>query len=301
MTPAKVAPATVRMLKGEAGPIGPQGREGAAGRDGTDGASGEAGSDGLPGAEGAGAASLFGDGSDGDGTVSSADTLTRDMYFEDLAIAPGAVLKTGGFRIFVRETLTLGDQAVISRDGNNGVSTQEGAALTGGTLGGSTSGGSVNTSACEAPDVSNSLGGRGAFDPTLSPGSGVVSLPPEGEGGAAIFRSAHAAISGRTLKGDRVMGGSGGAGSAPCNAGGGSGGGVVVVAARRVSVTGTARLSVRGGNGTHTTGSSGGGGGGVIAVVTTVPKPAGLTLDVRGGTSGPTASAPAPGRALWLE
>jgi len=51
---------------------------------------------------------LFGDGSDGDLTVSSGQTiyLSSDMYYQDLTIESGATLFTNGFRIFVNGTLT---------------------------------------------------------------------------------------------------------------------------------------------------------------------------------------------------
>src|SRR5215217_6400537 len=52
---------------------------------------------------------LFGDGSDGDQTISSNTALNRDTYYHDLTIDPGMTLNPGGFRIFVSGTLTMGD------------------------------------------------------------------------------------------------------------------------------------------------------------------------------------------------
>ena len=49
----------------------------------------------------------FGDGSDGDVTISGAVTLTRDMFYRNLTIAAGAALNPLGFRIFVSDTLDL--------------------------------------------------------------------------------------------------------------------------------------------------------------------------------------------------
>ena len=45
----------------------------------------------------------FGDGSDGNVTISSPTTLTRDMYYNNLTV--NSTLTTAGFRIFVKETI----------------------------------------------------------------------------------------------------------------------------------------------------------------------------------------------------
>lgn len=63
----------------------------------------------------------YGDGSDGDVTISVNTTLTRDMFYENLTIADGVVLNPGGYRIFVRTALTfLGTTGRIAQDGGNG-------------------------------------------------------------------------------------------------------------------------------------------------------------------------------------
>src|SRR2546426_12736233 len=92
---------------------------------------------------------LFGDGSDGDVTITKTKStfLTRDMYYNNLTIESGQTLNPNGFRVFVSGTLTLEDGARISRDGNDAtavinpvsheVSGEAGAALRAGTLGGS--------------------------------------------------------------------------------------------------------------------------------------------------------------------
>ena len=51
---------------------------------------------------------MFGDGSDGDVTITTATTLTRDMYYHNLTISDFMSLNPGGYRIFVSGTLTLG-------------------------------------------------------------------------------------------------------------------------------------------------------------------------------------------------
>ncbi len=56
----------------------------------------------------------FGDGSDGTVVISSNTTLTSDMYYENLTISNNAVLKPGGYRIFVRTLLTIESGSSIS-------------------------------------------------------------------------------------------------------------------------------------------------------------------------------------------
>ena len=46
----------------------------------------------------------FGDGSDGDVTISSPTTLTRDMYYNNLVVSN--TLTTDGYRIFVKNTIS---------------------------------------------------------------------------------------------------------------------------------------------------------------------------------------------------
>jgi len=89
----------------------------------------------------------FGDGSDGDVTITSETTLTRDMYYNNLTIAQGAILNPNGYRIFVKNTLI--NNGVLRRNGNPGEDgdgklgnyAQGGAPLSSGTLFGSAGGG----------------------------------------------------------------------------------------------------------------------------------------------------------------
>ena len=60
----------------------------------------------------------FSDGSDGEVTLSASTTLISDMYYNNLTVDSGVVLNTGGYRIFVKGTLT--NNGTISRDGNIG-------------------------------------------------------------------------------------------------------------------------------------------------------------------------------------
>ena len=65
----------------------------------------------------------FGDGSDGDVTISSGTTaITRDMYYNNLTISGTGILQTNGFKLFVKNTLDLTNAGVgaIQANGTNG-------------------------------------------------------------------------------------------------------------------------------------------------------------------------------------
>ena len=63
---------------------------------------------------------LYGDGSDGDVTISINTSLTRDMYYNNLTVNTGIELNPAWFAIYVLGTLTLTGTAKIIRNGNNG-------------------------------------------------------------------------------------------------------------------------------------------------------------------------------------
>jgi hypothetical protein len=75
---------------------------------------------------------VFGDGSDGDVTISENTNLSRDMYYDDLTIDSGKILFTKGYRIFVKNTLlnngTIDHNGGNGGDGGNGSSSEAGAA-----------------------------------------------------------------------------------------------------------------------------------------------------------------------------
>jgi hypothetical protein len=235
---------------------------------------------------------LFGDGSDGDVTISST-TLNRDHYYHDLTIDPGETLNPGGYRIFVSGTLTFGDGSKIARNGNNikVLPSGGGAALSSGSLGGSGAGGDTSTD--DGASVVNSLGGNGGIGDAANVG-GIATPPAAAGGGAQVFDQAMAALSGRSLDGTRVNGGAGGGGSCcGTTGGGGGGGGVVVVVARRVALDGSAAITANGGGAVN----GGAGGGGVVVVITSTPKPAGMTLSADSVGSHPGE----PGFTAWLD
>lgn len=261
---------------------GPSGAQGPAGVAGTPGAAGSAGTNGAAGAAGVGIGGIFGNGADGSQTIAANTTLTRDMYFASLTLSPGVTLNAGGFRIFVSGTLTLEIGSRISRDGLDASAGGPAAGLTPGSLGGSAPG--ANIGLCAGGTASNSLGGVGGTG--VSCPGGPATPPDATVGGPQAFDAATAALSGRTLDGAPVSGGSGGGGGSSAAGNGGGGGGVVCVAARSVTVTGSASITADGG---ANAGDGGGGGGGVVVVVSTSPQPTGLTLSAAGGGNPPHA------------
>lgn len=62
----------------------------------------------------------FGDGSDGNATISGDTTLTTDMYYNNLTVNTGVTLHSGSWRIFVKDTLTTNGTGKISNAGNPG-------------------------------------------------------------------------------------------------------------------------------------------------------------------------------------
>jgi hypothetical protein len=50
---------------------------------------------------------IYGQGTDGNVTVSSDTSITSDMYYNNLTVNSGVLLKTNGYRVFVKNTLTL--------------------------------------------------------------------------------------------------------------------------------------------------------------------------------------------------
>lgn len=95
----------------------------------------------------------FGDGSDGDVTISSPTTLTRDMYYNNLTV--NSTLTTNGYRIYVKNTIN-GTGTVDWGTPNNG--TVGLASLNRGT-GGTQSGAGVMKSAAGSDGGGNTGGG----------------------------------------------------------------------------------------------------------------------------------------------
>ena len=105
---------------------------------------------------------LFGDGSDGNVTISATTTLTRDMYYNDLTINAGQWLHAGGYRIFVAGTLT--NNGHIDADGGAASGTTAGVAAVGNILGNGFAGAAGTTGSgagTAGTSTTSSLGGAG--------------------------------------------------------------------------------------------------------------------------------------------
>lgn len=195
---------------------------------------------------------IYGSGQDGNVTISSNTTLTRDMYYSNLTIADGVHLNTAGFKVFVRNSLSF------STDVANKATTSIGLKNGSSAIGTLSSGG--------LGSVTNSLGGASA--------SYTVTAPSPAE----YFSLARNAVTGYMLSATQTT---------PLFLRGGAGdntnygGGVVVVCARRVSGYGTIYATGYS-SGSYTTG------GGVIVYVSQAVRSSAVDVNVAGYASGTT-------------
>lgn len=252
----------------------------------------------------------YGSGGDGDVVVTGTYTLTKETHFNSLSITGSGVVKPAGYRIFVKNTLTINSGCSINDDGNSGNNNTAGASLAARgylgaytTVGGGGSGGNTN----------GSIGGSNVYDSTYND-SGI--LPNGGAGGncgirtggavgpitAAALRIFSDPFSGRNWGPAAATneffagGGSGGGGASATvtalGGGGGSGAGIVWLAAKTINNNG--RISANGGNGGNasgtagTSGSSGGGGGGggIVVIFTNTPVSSCGIVMINGGIGG---------------
>lgn len=197
---------------------------------------------------------IYGSGVDGDVNISTDTTLTSDKFYNNLTVDAGVTLTTAGYRVFVKNILTLNDLSVIGVPGGfDGTGTIMG-------------GGAIDTA------VTNSLGGSSATQ--------TATAPTAANGGSIYYRYASQAILGYqiTASSNGPVYLRGGAGSATA-----AGGGVVIVAARYISVSGTAQISA--------TGGADAGGGVVILVSTPSIQPTNLISNVAGQGGGSAGTA----------
>jgi hypothetical protein len=252
----------------------------------------------------------FGDGSDGDVTVSGTASLTKEMHYNNLTITGTGVVKPQGFRVFVKGTLTIESGGTFNDAGNpGGVSgtTNAGAALSGsrGYLGAGGGGGGSGRSSTGAGTNGASAGGNcspnnSGVQPTGGAG-GAGGVSAGGTAGPAVALSpsqkwnAQALFYGARHSGGTWNGGGGGGGGgclvtagSASSGGGGGGAGIVWLSANTVSNAGT--IHSNGGNGadaigtTGVAGGGGGGGGGLVAVITRSSSYGSITST--GGTGG---------------
>jgi hypothetical protein len=177
-------------------------------------------------------------------------TMTSDLYFNNLTINNSVHLQPNGYRIFVKNNLTLGNGSRIGF--TNGFAT----------AGSIAQGGGIATA------VTNSLGGSSATLTAIEP---LAAL-----GGAEYYKVPHQAVKGWSVTASSttptfLRGGAGGVGQL--------GGGVVIITARYIDVSsGTAYISAPG--------TPPAGGGVILLVSTYASLPTGVETDVTGASSG---------------
>lgn len=196
----------------------------------------------------------FGDGSDGNITISSPTTLTRDMYYNNLTV--NSTLTTNGFKIYVKNII----------DGNGTIKYPTGNSASGRNGGNGFTGSSYGT----LLNVPGSGGGEGGGKESSASGAGTGGYGTANNGAISTrdYGGAGGNRANRTI-GDNNTGGagtggaciSGGSGTRVGGDGGGGGasGGIVVILAR--TFAGSFTIESIGGNGANggngTSGSSG--------------------------------------------
>lgn len=227
----------------------------------------------------------FGDGSDGAATITTAVTLTRDMYYSNLTISGAGSLNTFGWRVFVSGVLDISAAAAAAIVGatiTSGRNTQV-ASYSYGTSTSAGTGGSAVAGAGTAPAVIagtvylGGLGGVGGAGGATGGAGGAVtpnSYPP---GRLRLLTATPVPLpfwtgSGLATSFAPGVGGSGGGAGAVSGWGAGGGGGasgtLIFLYARTINrgpSTGIGAISAAGlvgAVGANATAGSGGGGGG---------------------------------------
>ncbi len=253
----------------------------------------------------------YGDGDDGDVTVTVGENYTAVKRLENLTINAAKIVSATNLPLFVQDTLTIGAGGHIRAVGDGGGGGDEGgfagtgqserwygASPDGGEGGQSGGSGTAGTSAGPALGGDGGAGGAGTAG---SAGAGGTATAPDYWPGwlEAILHGQDRDLS--PYKGG-ASGGGGGAASGVDAGGGGAGGGVLVIVARHLildtsggalfrAIGGTGGAAINSGSG----GGAGGGGGFVCLIYQTAEDHNGdqLTesdllelIDVSGGSGG---------------
>lgn len=245
-------------------------------------------------------APILGDGSDGNVTISSNTTLSREMFYNTLTVNSGVTLNTAGYRVCVKGILT--NYGTIANNGGNGsgmnggqdVSNIYGANTTTHNGGNGSSGGSNGSAPTSS--VSTALpspscrGGAGGNSGTGFNGGAAGTVSSTVPSGARIFGPTIINISyfRTTAWNIGTSGGGGAAGGSGVGGGGGARGGLVLIHANTIANFGN--IEAKGGNGANASGSGGaggggGGGGGIIILVARAINDFG-TVTAAGGSGG---------------
>lgn len=246
--------------------------------------------------------SIYGTGSDGTVVIASNTSLSRDMYYLNLTVNTGVHLNTNGYRVFVKNTLTLTGNIGVNSSQTVSAGTVSGTpAVASGSLtkaiGGNSGGNTYTASQITDSDRKNieALMSGVVIDPT-----GVVSVIRGGAAGAngasGTLTPATAGGTGQLTRNALAPGGPGTAGTTPPVASGGSGGAAgPVVAVIAKTITGAGSILAQGQNATS-------GGASATGTAGTAAPNQPLTHLVDGskhyitgdGTHGPHASTPTP-------
>ena len=166
---------------------------------------------------------FYGDGNDGDVTISGATTLTADMYYNNLTINDGITLNTGGYRVFSKGILNLNTSGKIARNGNDGSNGINGNNSDGG-FHAAKAGGAGGTAIADAFFKGAIAGETGAGGNNTDTGTGSRNANV-GANGTATTTSM--GVDG-TAGGNAGGGGAGGAGAGGADANGGTAGTVTL-------------------------------------------------------------------------
>ena len=232
----------------------------------------------------------FGDGSDGNVTVSGTTSLaSHDIkQYLNLTIASGGTLNTSASSsavliLYVKERLYVAGTIDMNAKGGATADGDDANRFAGSGGGGGSSGGI------------GSLAGEDGKDTIQAGGAGGVSNGGVGAAGAAISTIQKANLRMRTDARNLIvnsMGASGGRGSDfnSLEVAGGNGGGGILIFASEVAVASSGIIRANGGAGTAATGANdgggGGGGGGLIYVVTRRLTNSGGSITATGGAGG---------------
>ncbi len=252
----------------------------------------------LIGAAAGGGKAIYGDGNDGNVTISSNTTRTADLYADILTINAGFTLDMAGFRCFAKTSIT--NNGTISNSGATATTSAGATAPVTQVLGGGGDGGVAGTNGngtagTTVTDAVGAAGGAGGNAGARTGGAGGAVTPPsENQGGINVIRSLSAAMTGLlvglggTTQFVAGAGGGGGAGDGSGNTGGGGGAGSGILSVLSPTITGTGSIEAIGGDGAPgqvVNGGGGGGGGGGVAIIVTDTATA-ISTDMSGGAGG---------------
>jgi hypothetical protein len=164
---------------------------------------------------------LWGNGSDGNVTIATSVSLSRDMFYNNLTINAGVSLRTNGYRLFVAGTLT--NNGIIHHDGDNGATGSAGNGAAAGVLRGGGNGGAAGYA------YSGGGGGGGGVvlivAKTINNAAGIIRANGGSGGNGSTTASANAAGSAASNV-TYTLGKAGGSGGTCGSYAGGAGGSV---------------------------------------------------------------------------